>query len=516
MVSPFDKCNMNIEAINQQEFLQVLPPSTHDRRLPIRCLLCTSQKQPLGKIFEAHMPKPKVVTHFIRQHCKTARHVAAVSQWRQNQDSGGGGDDDPSPVQDTAQLVPCQGFSLTHGNDRVCAFKKELVQWARSTKLASALSKHIYSFNVSTDELVVHHESCLKLVESADSERPMCEKCREPGLRDPALRSALRFSLKYWAAAVLQSRLFKSPENTEFLMSQLKETVFYKTTHKRVDAVICDDNSKLQKFVRMSWVKMGSHCLTDSSMEFLESTVKPCLLVNVADCKGETQQLANQFTVALATNQFDRHSLDGITLRILKATSSGTLTGNPTALGILLQCLDMAERGSRGSTTLRKPRQMQDQEKAIVEEAAIMLASNGCSDKLMRNLGFSRRTTLQTHSRLQNLLDQGFPCSAVALLFPEVVDMNFVLIDSLIKKCTSTKMRMALCVDATYLLPMHTCVDLQGRKGFIGGPFKMSDVGSDAPGSFQQVIDGKDLYEKMKANRMSLGAIVACVVTFME
>ena len=44
----------------------------------------------------------------------------------------------------------------------------------------------------------------------------------------------------------------------------------------------------------------------------------------------------------------------------------------------------------------------------------------------------------------------------------------------------------------------------------------MSDVGSDAPGSFQQVIDGKDLYEKMKANRMSLGAIVACVVTFME
>lgn len=142
----------------------------------------------------------------------------------------------------------------------------------------------------------------------------------------------------------------------------------------------------------------------------------------------------------------------------------------------------------------------------MVQEAASLLASNGCSADLMKRLGFSRESTLRNHGKLVHLLEQGLPSPCLSLLFPGVLEQNMTLIDTLIPRPSSVrKKRFAVCFDATYLLPLHCCLQIHDQRGLVGGPFRMSDLKTDVPGSFQRVANGVEITDHAKANRMHLG-----------
>lgn len=231
----------------------------------------------------------------------------------------------------------------------------------------------------------------------------------------------------------------------------------------------------------------------------------PILAVDVEQCSGEFRQLASQFAVQLSCGGLNE--LGQIGVRIMKATCNGQLLNHPCILGIILQCIDMLDREGRGVESMKHPRKMGDREQALVQQSGLMLASNGCSPQLMRAMGFNKISCLRNHSTLDLLQSQGLPCPALALLEPDIMHQNVAIINQLVPKerALKTTQRMVLCFDFTYLCPLHCPVTLHQKKGLIGGPFRMEDVGNERPGSFQLLETNEPLYEKQKANRMILG-----------
>ena len=232
----------------------------------------------------------------------------------------------------------------------------------------------------------------------------------------------------------------------------------------------------------------------------------PMFAVDVSQCSGEFRQLASQFTMELASGSHSE--LGQIGLRIMKATTSGQLLNHPCILGIVLQCIDTLDRASRDVHTLKHPRKMGDREQALIQESGLMLASNGCSSQLMRALGFNKIRCLRSHATLDLLQGQGLPCPALALLDADVMHQNMALISQLLPKQETLKstQRMVMCFDFTYLCPMHCPTTLHQKRGLIGGPFRMEDIGSPKAGSFQLLEAAEPLFEKQKANRMTLGS----------
>lgn len=125
------------------------------------------------------------------------------------------------------------------------------------------------------------------------------------------------------------------------------------------------------------------------------------LQINVRDCSGELKALSCQFASQLASGGLSE--LGALNLKIAKAGCSGSLHHHPVAMGIMLQCLDYIGRQERGVLSMKHPRKMNDVEAGMVSEAALLLATNGCSASLMRDMGFSKVNTLRSHGRVEHL-----------------------------------------------------------------------------------------------------------------
>ena len=227
----------------------------------------------------------------------------------------------------------------------------------------------------------------------------------------------------------------------------------------------------------------------------------PSLLVNVEECTGEFRQLSNQFTAQLARGGVAE--LQQLGMRIMKATCSGKLLSHPCIMGIVLQCIDVVNREERGIHTLKQPRKMGDKEQALIQQAVLLLTSNGCSGDLMRAMGFSKLSFLRSHSNLDSLLSQGLPCAPLALLKPSVMQQNVALISQMLPPLPglASKQRMVLCFDFTYLLPLHTPMTLHEDKGLAGGPYS---IGHESL-AFHRL--GQPLLDDVKASRMTFGHI---------
>lgn len=428
---------------------------------------------------------------------------------------GNGGDDgaNPSaPIHDDPAVqrpqVACQGnsFSANGPDDRFGRFADELRFWATSTQLTSALGKHRYVHDLSTGELTVFHVDCKKLADApSPGERAMCVLCGDKMVKEPGLRSALRLNLKVWAAKVLFAQLFRGPEATEAVWQSLRATMMYRVNPKLVESVIVENPVKLKQWVRKSFAKRPGECSTPILIEFIELVVRPCMKVNVSDCSGEMQYLANSFASQLASSSFSFESMERLTLQIMTKAAGGKLANSPVVLGIVLQCLDMSDRRDRGILSMYHPRDMSDIERAVVEEAAYTLAVNGCSEGLMKTLGFNKKCTLRSHGALDTLRAQSLPCGALALLFADGMNENLAILDGIYPRDEGQKRRMCFCFDSTYLLPMHQSIRLNQTKALVGAPFCMDDLDSRFPNCFQEVVMGEKIRERTKANRMLPG-----------
>lgn len=255
--------------IKSRPYLQVLPYNTCDKRIPIRCTLCHSARQPLGKVFEGDKLRKDSIENFVNQHCNGSNHLRALarltsSNLSQSEDQAAAApiQQDPSEIQMTA----CLGQCLTNNPDsRISLFRQELLDWARCTKLAKCLQKHTYTFNPSNDELVVRSDKCSKIAKVPDGNaRAVCEHCEDTKLGHQAMKSAIRFSLKHWLARVLECRLFKSDEQVQLVLAELRQTNLYKAQRSKTEELLNLSDEQLQAWVRQSFIKLPRECCADS------------------------------------------------------------------------------------------------------------------------------------------------------------------------------------------------------------------------------------------------------------
>ena len=481
-----------IVRMHHEKFLEALPLDTLDKRIPIRCRVCQSQSQPLGKVFEGD--SFATMEHFIRQHVNRAGHIASATKFVKTQQ---GSTCEPLPLPSQA-AVPCEGFSLTHHKTHFCSeLAEELVLWAKHTTLGCNLTTLRYRFELSKQELVVFHGDCHKVTTPVGDGPPICVKCSQADLPRTPLRAATRFALKHWLARILQARLLKSDEAASKLGSEFQKSVLYTANKERADELLAMGSQELQKWLRNSWMKVPLDQMTPLAVDFRDSVVKPLMQLNVLDCQSQLKQLAQSFASNIAEG--DMSQMDALSLKIMKAAESGRLESNPAVMGIMLQCLEYIDKPN-----LKARRAMSDKERAMCQEAAILLASNGCNSSLMRTLGFSRESALRLHMSVDSLLGHGLPCPALSLLNRDHLKQNLACIDSLISRPAGIqhRQRLVLAFDFTYLLPMHSPMKLWGEPVLVGSPFCMEDLDSSTPGCMQPVANGQALKERTKANRM--------------
>lgn len=486
-------------SVHAMKCLELLPRGHGGKSIPVRCLCCRSALQPGGKIFTIDKYKKKDIDYFVKQHCMSATHLASLERWLKRDQHVDQEEENAVPLDDKA---PCEGYSLTHGDHRIAMYKKELQLWASCSTLSSALSKHRYVFHMKDQELVLFHHQCKKVTRcrSGSEERVICARCAVSETATQSLRNALRFAQKHWMAKVLHSLLFRSEEQYNEVIDQLKETKLYKATFKVIDKLLRMEKSNLQIFVRNGFAKMPKEQMTEKMKQFMAEVVLPSITVNVADCSLELRELSNQLSTHLAAGQLSE--MAEISAKVAHRVVSGKFAERPALMGLLCQMCDVLDREERGVQTFRKVRKMSETERTVVQEAATMLILNGGNQHVLRTFGFNRKQILRNECRLDDLA--GSP--SLALLSKDTLAQNATLVDALCPRAPGAPARrLVLCVDFTYLQKMQSQLKLFRNDCIEGGAFCMSDLDSDHPGCMQPIRDQScKVQARELANRMPL------------
>lgn len=493
--------------VREMKVLRILPAGSHGKSVPLQCTVCKSKAKPEGKVFDAcSSGNSKIFRHFIQQHCRSPSHIASLDAAVGQAGEPGG----TEASEESKQLVPCEGVSLTHGPGKTSQYAQELQLWASYSNMQQNLVRHLYSYDVAKKELVLKHDQCKKLCQMpSDGSRPTCTTCASPAFAAESLRAPIRLATKHFAAQLLSARLFKSDEAVESLISNFKHSALYRFSTKKGDELLALGNQELQKYVRNSWISSMRGESAEALKFFYASTVSPCLAVNAGDCSSDLKQLSWQFTAKLASG--DLTDLDKISCRLAEACCNGTFASHPAAQGIMMGCLDVLERQERGCTTLRHPRKMSQTEADIVQQTALLLATNGCSSSLMSVLGFSKESTIRSHSKLDTLLTQSLPSPALSLVFPDILAQNLSIVDTLLPR-ERVKQRLVMTFDFTYLAKMCGPMALHGKQGLVGFPFGLDDLGSKEPSCFPSMkADHQRSEAATKANRMFLGTLMHAI-----
>ena len=505
-----------LSLLGQLKCFEVLPAGTAGRARPVRCLACTSKKQPGGKIFDLTLGTNKDARHFIRQHCKGPEHVGSFDEWIGSQQKPEKAADDDLPESNKPEekepYQPCTGFSLTHNGGRHAKFRAEIQLWAHFTDLKTPLAKHKYIWDLKTQELKVFHEKCPGVARPhrlMPDRQPVCNLCAEVDRAQNLLRNMIKFANKHWMARLLESRLFWSDEQQEELLGQFRETFLYKSAKSKYDEKLSISNEELQAEVRKSFSRFPPGYTSDMLRNFINRVVQPCLSVNVSDCNSELRELTCMFQAKLVSGKLSEFS--ELCARIAKATCEGKFSQRPAIMGLMLQCLESVDREGRGIRTMKGARKLTNAEHDLVNEAGSLLALNKCSEGMMRQFGFNRESCLRSHGKISNLHSIGLPSPPLAVLWHSISEQNAVLVDSLVGRPSNVHARrLNLAFDFTYLSKLHSVMELNNRKVVVGSPFCMKDIETvgdgyrsclgDIPDDLTQEYKG----EKQRANRMLL------------
>ena len=202
------------------------------------------------------------------------------------------------------------------------------------------------------------------------------------------------------------------------------------------------------------WTVRKDH-LSSQVVKFLETTVLPCLQINVRDCKSKWMVKQNMFAAELARSKnsartacimWHSRSSKGQSVvvchQILQSWNGSAMHGHAWTSG----------KGLWHEGTQKQNRCWD----RLAWRGCTLLTSNGCPGDLMQHFGFSQVSILRTLSNLDTLTSRGSPCPVLACIFQAVMQEDIGLIDSLLARPTQNRKRMVMCFDFTY--PASHCI----------------------------------------------------------
>ena len=262
-------------------------------KLAYKCLICRSRTQPEGKVNQLGLARIANVEHSLKQHLASSTHLKNRSEVSRRNlpetDHAAGG-----------QAVSCRGYLVgseeTHGS--LYLYEEEFKLWMHYSSL-DVQSVHKYWCNFSEGHAFIKHKNC------TNRPRPRslaCPPCLQLGEARSIQRQVLRFISKYYAALLLNRRLFHAQEETERLVEQISQTS-WATRQQSWSELLAMSNSQLQSWVRKSFQTIPNDLKSEKLTVFVQTTVEPCLKVHVSTIDNKMLTLFSQFATAVGKNE---------------------------------------------------------------------------------------------------------------------------------------------------------------------------------------------------------------------
>ena len=285
--------------------------------------MCTSRRQPQGKINKLSVMKLKSVKKFLKQHFDCPYHRANLKKLNE-----------PSVAAAAAgpqEEIECPGLCIAQCREHgLMHYHEEFKLWAAHTNFDSSTRVHKYWQEGS--EWWVRHNHCLvNFRPTGEDESTCCCKCRS--LSDPSgiQRRVAAFAVKFYAGHLLQKRLFCPEGEAENFLKELESSTFVQNNHKAWQDMINQSNAELQANMRRSWSSQKNSERTEMMNLYMSSVIDPCCSIHVGSVGSNLTTLASQFVTALAANKhsepWKKLSANQNTRKKLKKTFYSLLIG---------------------------------------------------------------------------------------------------------------------------------------------------------------------------------------------
>lgn len=190
----------------------LLEPGTFGKKVPYQCTHCRSKRWPEGRVGDCSRYHAKSIRHFLVQHIGSGMHYKAVVF---------------NQPQQLVPHVPCEGLCVNVKETAgiLYEYQHEFAIWAGMANF-SLYASHSYWRECNQDRWCIRAQSCLKETEAVPGRaRQVCAQCVLLGGAHGPVRSVLRFAEKYWAAKILNTRIFQGKDATAELEKEVQTTV---------------------------------------------------------------------------------------------------------------------------------------------------------------------------------------------------------------------------------------------------------------------------------------------------
>ena len=260
--------------------------------LKYQCLVCKTQNQPTGKINKlGDPPTLKAARYFLQQHLETPTHIGNVRKFE---------------LSNNTQTVEthCPGYCVSSEQKFgvLAKYHAEFRLWVQYSKLDSKIVKHTYWCDRTTDTWYVRHFQCAKRMQQG----PCCDQCLSAASTRGVVKLVIRFLSKYYAATLLQQRLFCTDDDLAATVAEISQSPFGQYHVTLWDRIRNFKVEELQDFVRSAF-NFGTSVAGDTEPMklFLAKVVEPCLKINVNTADETLTRLSAQFVPALTSKRLN-------------------------------------------------------------------------------------------------------------------------------------------------------------------------------------------------------------------
>ena len=260
--------------------------------------------------------------------------------------------------------------------------------------------------------------------------RQCCSECIQLGRPHGIVRSVARFAVRYYAARLLSARLFQGADAVASVEKEILSSQLFAQDHKRMQEIMTLSSGKLQQFVRASWLSEAKGGQTEAFKNFNAVAVYPSLQCNISNIPDRMSDVVARFDAILSSQEGSDQDLAN--LKLASAALKGSLSMHPLVHGLALQCARLCEKQERGIFTMRGRRSKETSlETDLISDAGLQL-SIACGNKqLMQMFGLAVRAH---KTALDDLELNSLPSPALALLWPDILKKNWMLVDQRIPK----------------------------------------------------------------------------------
>lgn len=284
-----------LEFSKSMEYLQKLAPTIQivmqvGEIVKYRCVVCKTRKQPAGKLNKIPKMNLKSVKFFMQQHLNSATHIAAENGARLQADL------------DTQPAVECPGLCVAEAvNTVLYIYREEFKVWSTHTKLNCPMTSHTYWADLNREKFWVRHKNCERNFRRTLANESCCSECFSLSQPTKLVKQVIRFITKFYAAQLLQKRLFCTAAETSEWVQQIQTTSFGLNCRKMWDALVALENYELQNWVRKTWASTPPEQRTSNLITFMDAFVEPALRVHVGSISSSLTVLASQYLTALCS-----------------------------------------------------------------------------------------------------------------------------------------------------------------------------------------------------------------------